>query len=291
VKLSACMIVKNEEAMLEHCLRSLEGVDEIIICDTGSTDKTIEIAKRYTSQVFSDFVWCDDFAAARNHAIGKATGDWILTIDADEAVAPGSLALIREAIQTADKAIECRVKSVDSSQVFYNIRVYKNTPEIKWVKPIHNHLNVAATDRCEAMIVFGYSPAHTQDPDRAFRILKKYVEEHPEAGRERYYLAREYWYRKQYNQAVTELDSYFPKASYIPERADAYLMKARCLWALRRGEEARTACMYAILNNANFKEAVSFMAELSWTDNADAWRRFAQQCTNEGVLFARTVAT
>ena len=85
--LSLCMIVKNEEKFLEQCLCSLQAlVDEIIIVDTGSTDKTKDIARKFTQKVF-DFAWCDDFSAARNESLKYATGDWILVLDADETIA------------------------------------------------------------------------------------------------------------------------------------------------------------------------------------------------------------
>jgi glycosyltransferase involved in cell wall biosynthesis len=85
--ISLCMIVKNEQDWLEQCLASVKGlVDELIIIDTGSTDKTKEIATKHNAKLF-DFEWKDDFAAARNFSISKATGDWILWLDADEAIA------------------------------------------------------------------------------------------------------------------------------------------------------------------------------------------------------------
>ena len=84
ITISLCMIVKNEESVLERCLDSLKGLmDEIIIVDTGSTDKTKEIALRYTDKVY-DFKWCDDFSAARNYASSFATCEYIYTADADE---------------------------------------------------------------------------------------------------------------------------------------------------------------------------------------------------------------
>ncbi|GIW22658.1 MAG: hypothetical protein KatS3mg068_1665 [Candidatus Sericytochromatia bacterium] len=84
VKISACMIVKNEEKNLERCLNSIKNiVDEIIILDTGSTDNTINIAKKYTSKIF-EYKWKDDFSDARNKSISYAKNDWILIIDADE---------------------------------------------------------------------------------------------------------------------------------------------------------------------------------------------------------------
>ena len=80
--ISLCMIVKDEEKILERHLKHIKDhVDEIIIVDTGSKDKTVEIAKKYTNKVYH-FKWCDDFSKARNFSLSKATKDWVL--DADE---------------------------------------------------------------------------------------------------------------------------------------------------------------------------------------------------------------
>ena len=84
ITVSLCMIVKNEEDILARCLDSLKGLmDEIIIVDTGSTDRTKEIAANYTDKIY-DFSWCDDFAAARNFSFSKATKEYIYAPDADE---------------------------------------------------------------------------------------------------------------------------------------------------------------------------------------------------------------
>ena len=84
ISISLCMIVKNEEKVLSRCLDSLKGLmDEIIIVDTGSTDRTKEIARQYTDKVY-DFFWCEDFAAARNFSFSKATMEYIYAPDADE---------------------------------------------------------------------------------------------------------------------------------------------------------------------------------------------------------------
>ena len=84
ITISLCMIVKNEEKILERCLDSVADlVDEIVIADTGSTDATKEIARRYTEKVY-DFPWIDDFSAARNFVFSKATQEYIYSADADE---------------------------------------------------------------------------------------------------------------------------------------------------------------------------------------------------------------
>src|SRR3989338_185980 len=92
VKLSACMIVKNEEQFIANCLNSLKDLaNEIVIADTGSTDKTKDIIndfkKTFPNLKLLDFKWTNDFSAARNFSIENATGDWILIIDADETIA------------------------------------------------------------------------------------------------------------------------------------------------------------------------------------------------------------
>lgn len=84
--LALCMIVKNEAHILERCLQSVqELVDQVIVVDTGSTDNTVEVARQCGASVFY-FEWCDDFAAARNFSLSRATTDWILVLDADEAI-------------------------------------------------------------------------------------------------------------------------------------------------------------------------------------------------------------
>jgi glycosyltransferase involved in cell wall biosynthesis len=97
--LSLAMIVKNEEATLGHCLASVRGlVDEIVVVDTGSTDGTLALAEAHGAKI-TQFPWIDDFAAARNESLRRCTGDWVLVLDADEAVDSKDHSLIRQAIR------------------------------------------------------------------------------------------------------------------------------------------------------------------------------------------------
>jgi len=82
MKVSACLIVKNEEKVIERCLKSLDFVDEIIVVDSGSTDKTVEIAEKYTDKVYFQ-KWLG-YDKQRNFAASKAKNDWIFVLDADE---------------------------------------------------------------------------------------------------------------------------------------------------------------------------------------------------------------
>ena len=98
------MITKNEEAFLEGCLNSVKSIiDEIIIADTGSTDNTKEVAKRFNAKII-DFKWGYDFSDARNESLKHAIGEWILVLDADEVIAENDLAKIIKLIENKDAA-------------------------------------------------------------------------------------------------------------------------------------------------------------------------------------------
>ncbi|HEU0169356.1 MAG TPA: glycosyltransferase family 2 protein, partial [Chloroflexota bacterium] len=85
--LSVCLIVRDEERNLERCLTSLEPLAaDVVVVDTGSSDATPALAQRLGARLFH-FAWCDDFAAARNASLAQARGEWVMWIDADEALA------------------------------------------------------------------------------------------------------------------------------------------------------------------------------------------------------------
>ncbi len=118
--ISVCMIVKNEEKNLADCLDCLKQIaDEIIIVDTGSTDATKSIASKYTDKVY-DFVWIDDFAAARNFAFSKATMDYIYSADADER-------LDEENRQRFLDLKEALIPEVEIVQMYYCNQLENNT--------------------------------------------------------------------------------------------------------------------------------------------------------------------
>src|SRR3989304_7047785 len=98
--LSLCMIVKNEEQFLGQCLDSVQDiVDEMIIVDTGSTDSTVEIARRYGAQIFHH-PWQGSFSEARNYGLQYATGDWILQMDADEELEKADIPILKKVLRS-----------------------------------------------------------------------------------------------------------------------------------------------------------------------------------------------
>jgi len=292
--ISVVMIVKNEEEMLARCLESVKEADSIVIVDTGSEDKTVEIAKKYTDKIFY-FKWCDSFCKARNFAKSKATGDWILSIDADERLL-NPLEDVREAIKGAEAEgrnfvdVKVKAEGYDSSNLFP--RIYKNIPSIKWHGAAHNYLEEQGSKpkgnyRSDITIEYGNSPAHKLDPNRTFRILRNAVEKDPSLMRERFYLAREFYYKKNYRMCVEHLERYVKGSSFVGERAEAYLMMARCKWFLKEGEQARRACMQAIFTNPDFKEALVFMSEMNYEPRKSIWLKYSELAQNRNVLFTR----
>jgi glycosyltransferase involved in cell wall biosynthesis len=302
--IAAVIIMKNEEVLLEQCLSSLKGLDELVLCDTGSTDRTLDIARNYTDKVYTDFTWNDSFADARNHAKNKATSDWILSIDVDETLA--DVTNVREAVALAEQqqvlAVDVTLIAEDNGQTFQYPRLFKNDSRVFWEGNIHNTLSVLGEKIGDVRIQVGYSPAHKNDPNRAFRILKKEIDEaqaqhKPFSPRTMFYLGREYFYRGEYDKTVICLGKYVQVSRFLSEKAEAFLTMARAYWAMKMPDDARDACVQALIINANFAEALDFMAILAgegtnherWEANARQWRRLVATATNDDVLFVRKI--
>jgi glycosyltransferase involved in cell wall biosynthesis len=138
---SAALIVRDEEEFIEGCLASLIGhVDQIVVVDTGSRDRTIEIASRFPVDVHH-VPWRGDFSAARNVALGKATGDWILYIDADERLVVPSGAPLSDILLDKSKiAWRLRLYPRVGWTAYSELRLFRNDPRIRFEGAIHENL-------------------------------------------------------------------------------------------------------------------------------------------------------
>lgn len=184
------MIVKNEEKYLEGCLRSVDSVaDEIVIVDTGSSDRTIEIAKKYGASVFH-FDWVNDFSAARNFALSKSNGEWILYLDADERLVPESRKELLDKINSPGKAgYNCIVKSLDSengrdNQMSY-VRLFKNSREVSFNGSVHEQIlpsllnnGYIILDSSILIEHIGYNISIEGKKDKALRNLELLLKEY-----------------------------------------------------------------------------------------------------------------
>lgn len=148
IKISACTIAKNEEKNIGRSIESYKDyVDEIIIVDTGSTDRTVEIAESLGAKVIH-FEWINDFSAAKNCALNAATGDWILFLDADEWIKDDGASklqtVINRAITNGFNAISLRMLNLDDdgsvTETNSSLRLFVNEPNIRYIRKIHEYL-------------------------------------------------------------------------------------------------------------------------------------------------------
>ncbi len=192
-RISACMIVKNEERLLPECLESIrDWVDEIIVVDTGSTDKTQAIAEEFGAKVFEQ-AWAGDFSRHRNYSIEQATGDWIFIIDADERFVvddvPAVIDVMREGRVAALSVGVYNVYGHDAERVTFanSIRFFKRELNLRYAGIVHNALALPsglAIGRTRARIEhLGYDLPPEQMAakfQRTRALLQKQLTENPD---------------------------------------------------------------------------------------------------------------
>ena len=209
IQLSQCMIVKNEEKNIGKALGWAKGIAfEQIVVDTGSTDRTVELAEQMGAKVYH-FEWINDFSAAKNYAIGQATGNWIAFLDADEYLSPEDakkmLALVKK-IQS-EPMLRAQYPAIMSPIVQLNdqgkpfgideqIRVYRNIPSLRYIGRIHEMLsldfkNIRYTDDFSIMHTGYAKSVYTESlkADRNIAILREELAERPDDLNLKVYLA------------------------------------------------------------------------------------------------------
>lgn len=192
------MIVKNEEDTLSTCLNSVKDiVDEIIIIDTGSTDLTIDIAKKYTDKIFH-FDWIDDFSAARNYSFSKATKEYIMWLDADDVILDKDKYAILQLKKSLQSNIDTIIMKYDLTNrntgsvvsSFYRERIVKRSKEFKWHDPVHEYILFSGS-----FVKVDISITHKKQKlptKRNLEIFQKYIEAgHELSERNWFYYARE----------------------------------------------------------------------------------------------------
>ena len=208
VRLSQCMIVKNEEKNIEKALGWAKPVAyEQIIVDTGSTDKTVEIAEKMGAKVYH-FKWINDFSAAKNYAIEQATGDWIAFLDADEYFSPEDtdklITLLEEIKNDPERNKNTTVLRMPWIQLnekgeafatYKQSRIFRNIKEIRYKGKIHEHLtgigDIVFIENISVMHT-GYASSafeETSKLERNIELLREELKENPENMQIKAYLA------------------------------------------------------------------------------------------------------
>ncbi|WP_345788545.1 glycosyltransferase family 2 protein [Desulfosporosinus hippei] len=206
------MIVKNEEDTLDRCLQSVgDVVDEVIIVDTGSTDRTKEIAGKWTTNVL-DFAWIDDFAAARNFSFSNATMDYILWLDADDILLP-------EDSQKLSRLKQFMSPELDAVSMMYHCdfddqgnvtlkvrrtRLVKRAKNYPWKGVVHEDLVIKDGTCYDSDIVVTHRKNHASyDPDRNIKIYERLIAQGKEfAPRDMLHYAMELHQHRSYQKAI-----------------------------------------------------------------------------------------
>ena len=281
-KISLCLIVKNEEKDLARCINSLKGCyDELIIADTGSTDKTVEIAKKLGARV-EHFDWIDDFGAARNFSFSFATGDWIMWVDADDILQEGQAEDFRRIVHSYDD--NPNVTSINFQYIYshestgtgeipnfkyHRCRVIKKGTA-KWVARIHEYL---AIDQSKSIndheIVFHHfrdEGKGTQNTARNLRILQKVVDGASVEEKPRYlfYYGKECMYNGLWDDAMKAFKEYIPLSSWLPEKHRAMYELGVCYNNLGDEENAKRYAFEAINLDKNYADPYILLGQMAY---------------------------
>jgi glycosyltransferase involved in cell wall biosynthesis len=235
--LSLCMVVKNEERNLALCLDSVRGLTgELILADTGSTDATPRIAARYGAKVIPFDFTMVDFAAARNHAIARASGRWILMLDADETLDPASAPTIERLVALDENAgyfLERHNHSSDaeSPTTDYVVRLFPNRPNVQYRGRVHETVDASILSGGGRLHKTDVRIDHNFSSDREARrrknrwyieILKEEIAADPSDDSRLDFLAAEYHQLEMFDEA-TEIAERIVRLRPLDARAHLFV--------------------------------------------------------------------
>ena len=255
VTISLCMIVKNEADTLPRCLDSVgELADEIVIVDTGSTDGTAALARRYTDRVFF-FPWRDDFAAARNFAFGQGTMDFLMWLDADDVLEAEDraafLALKNALTPEVDLVMARYHTALDEAGrpafTYYRERLMRRAAGFRWQGAIHEAIAPAGHILYSEAAVT-HRKSGPGDPDRNLRIFEGLLSQGKQLSpREQFYYGRELTYHGRDEEAAQVLTAFLDsRRGWLENELEACRDLAGCYERLGRQEERFSALTRAL---------------------------------------------
>jgi tetratricopeptide (TPR) repeat protein len=262
-----CVIARDEEQFIGDCLASVRPfVDEMIVLDTGSADRTVEIARTYGARV-ETFEWQDDFSAARNAAMDLATSEWVLMLDADERLQAASGPALQAFVTSRPTnhpfyapAIENRTgEGPDDYHVSFPNRLFKPGPDLRYVGTIHEDLvyrsdpaqSLGTRVRSIRITHLGYLPEVVQARNkiaRNRRLLLKAVEARPEDPLPRFYLGMDHAVAKQPAEAAEYFLQSLARSGNRPNWTSTVDVYAQLIWAYAQLKDSDR--MWAIVEEA-----------------------------------------
>jgi len=246
ITISLCMIVKNEQAVLSRCLDAAKKVaDEIIIVDTGSTDRTKEIALQYTKNVY-DFEWINDFCAARNFSFSKATMQYQMWIDADDVISKEDVDRILKLKINLDPSIDIVTFKYNTHFDKYNTpiltstreRLFKREKGYKWNDPIHEYIELSGNIHY-ANDIFINHKKEASYTDRNLKIYEDQIKEGKKlTPRGTYYFARELKDHARYIEAISYFNQFLEdKLGWVEDNIASCYNLAICYKTLNNQEQ------------------------------------------------------
>ncbi len=236
VEISLCMIVKNEEKVLARCLDSIADLmDEIIIVDTGSTDGTKEVAGRYTDQVY-DYVWNQDFSAARNFAFSKATKDYIYTADADEVVDEVNRKRfmdMKKVLLPEIEIVQMKYGNQLSYGTAYNFdeeyrpKLFKRLREWTWFEPVHEQVRLEPVVY-DSDIVITHKP-HDNHAKRDFSLFQKQIREGKKLSKRLHHMYAMELYISGEKEDLAEAEPFFAASAVDASASPDEMKEAACV--------------------------------------------------------------
>lgn len=254
--ISACMIVRDEERVLARCLTSLRGAyDEVCVVDTGSVDRTVEIAKRFGARVRT-FLDCNgpdgricDFALARNASLEMAKGDFVLRVDADEVLGPGGAQRLRRHARGVDLA-GVRVSMRWGKTRWLSVRFFKNDPRHRFTGRVHEYVSLYGKVVTDAGIVIRNRPdkvGKEASSERNIRIAANVLKENPKDKRALYYLGNALKEAGRFLEAISSYSEYLALGgNFRCERHMAAYQMAVCHLLLGEWQLAIDASFHAL---------------------------------------------
>ncbi len=252
LKISVCLIVKNEELVLSRVLTCAKKfADEIIVVDTGSKDKSKQIAKSFTENVF-DFVWQDDFAAARNFAFSKATCSYQMWLDADDFIEETDIQkLLQLKNSNADADVfMCKYVMMNAGKPcmeFFRERLLKRSKNFLWQGFVHEA--ITPSGKVEYLdIKIEHRKQVTNEPGRNLRLFRSAKKRGVKfCPREQYYYSRELFYNGYFSSAIKNFKKFFKeKNTSSADNLEAHLMLCDCLVRKDKFDEAEKVLFSAL---------------------------------------------
>lgn len=251
--ISLCMIVRDEERFIGQCLKSVVGVvDELIVVDTGSKDRTVNIAEQFGAHIFSH-AWKNDFSKARNFSLNKATGDWILIMDADEELPREEQPRIRQAIRSreCDAYLMVNVNFMPDGGIskHKNVRLFRRG-KVRYEGIVHNKPVVDGTVSDSGIRLYhhGYNLSPellSKKYKRSEVLLKKQVREESDNAYAWANLIRNHRLQQKYEEIIADGEKVmenldlplFIKQMISNDLLYAYFITGRLEKALRLGQD------------------------------------------------------